>query len=178
MKTYKTIAVLFLFAFAFSLVSCGNKENKEKLKNFYMNAIEYYKSDDYKTNILNDEYVMNKEKEIIKQSGFENEEEFQKIKMKLASDEEVYKLTTDLNTAKTDVLKEELKSTVDRLRIAEEKMGKVVEELDKASEEIDKTLDKDKDKDTKDKETKDKEVIEKEAKDKEKTNENKESDEK
>lgn len=176
MKAYKTIAVLFLFAFAFSTISCDSKENKEKLIKFYNSTIEFYKSDDYKTNFLNDEFVINKEKEIIKESGFENEEEFQKIKMKLAGDEEVYKLTTDLNTAKTDVLKEELKSTADRLRIAEEKMGKVVEELDKASEEIDKTLDKDKGKDTKDKETKDKEVIEKEAK--EKTNENKELDEK
>ena len=178
MKTYKTISVLFLFAFAFSIIGCDSKEDKEKLIKFYNSTIEFYKSDDYKANILNDEFVINKEKEIIKESGFENEEEFQEIKMKLASDEEVYKLTTDLNTAKTDVLKEELKSTVDRLRIAEEKMGKVVEELDKASEEIDKTLDKDKDKDTKDKETKDKEVIEKEATDKEKTNENKELDEK
>lgn len=169
MKTYKTITVLFLFTFAFSLMSCGNKENKEKLSNFYMNAIEFYKSDDYKTNILNDEYVVNKEKELIKESGFESEEVFQEIKIKLASDEDVYKLTSDLNSVKIGIFKEELINTNDKLRVAEEKMGKVVEELDKASEEIDKTLDKDKE--TKDKETKGKEVNEKEAKDKEKSTE-------
>jgi len=164
MKTYKTIAVLFLFAFAFSLVSCGNKENKEKLKNFYMNAIEFYKSDDYKTNILNDEYIINKEKEIIKQSGFENEEEFQEIKMKFANDEEVYKLSSEMNSVLINTIKEQYTTTMNRLKVAEDKLGKVVQEFNQATEEIDKTLGKDKE--TIDKETKGKEGNEKEAKEK------------
>ena len=173
MKTYKTIAVLFLFAFAFSLVSCGNKENKEKLKNFYMNAIEFYKSDDYKTNILNDEYVMSKEKELIKGSGFENEEEFQEIKMKLANDDEVYKLSSEMNSELINTIKEQFTTTMNRLKVAEDKLEKIGQEFNKATEEIDKTLGKDKE--TKDIETKDKEVNEKEAKDKEKTTEKEEN---
>jgi len=173
MKTYKTIAVLFLFAFAFSLVSCGNKENKEKLKNFYMNAIEFYKSDDFKTNILDDEYVVNKEKEIIKGSGFENEEEFQEIKMKLANDDEVYKLSSEMNSVILNTIKEQYTTTMNRLKVAEDKLEKIGQEFNKATEEIDRTLDKDKE--AVDTEKNEKEAKEKEAKEKEKTTEKEDS---
>ena len=155
MKIYKTVTVLFILAVAVSIISCGNGKDKEKLVKFYQSSMEFYKSDEFKTNILDDAYVENKKREIIYESGFESEEEYTEIKTKLLKDEEIQKLSFEMNTAMVNSIKEELRLARDKLMTAENKLGKVVLELDKASEEIEKTLDKDKEK--KESEAKDKE---------------------
>ena len=146
MKIYKTLTVLFVLAVTVSIISCENSKDKEKLVKFYQSSIEFYKSDEFKTNILDDAYVENKKGKIIYESGFESEEDYTEIKTKLLKDEEIQKLAFEMNTAMVNSIKEELRITRDKLLTAENKLSKVVLELDKASEEIEKTLDKDKEK--------------------------------
>ena len=135
MKIYKTISILFLFAFAISIFGCGGGADKEKLVKYYKSSIEFYKSDDYKANILNDEFVINKEKEIIKESGFENDKEFEEVSKKYEGDAEIVALATEL--------KAEMDKTIMELEKVKEELNKAGEELEKAGEELDKTLEKD-----------------------------------
>ena len=63
MKIYKTIAVLFLFAFAVSIIGCGGGSDKDKVMKVYQGTIEFYKSDDFKTNFSDE--VMQELKNLI-----------------------------------------------------------------------------------------------------------------
>ena len=136
MKIFKTISVLFLFAFAINIFGCGGGSDKDKVIKFYKNSMEFFKSDDFKKNMGDETYMIKKQNEILKESGFESEKEFEEVAKKYENDEEIKALSTEMGTVMENIMKEEM----DKVK---EEMEKAGEELDKAGEELDKTLDKD-----------------------------------
>jgi len=108
MKIYKTIALLFLLTLSISLVNCGGDGNKDKMVNYYTNSIEFFKTDDFRNNIGDADYLENRRTEIIKESGFENQEAFLMVLKELENDEELKKLDTEMMQVYDDILKEEM----------------------------------------------------------------------
>ena len=135
MKIYKTISILFLFAFAICIFGCGGGADKEKLVKYYKSNIEFYKSDDFKNNMGDEAYLKKKNDEILKSSGFENDKEFEEVSKNYEGDAEIVTLATEL--------KAEMDKTIMELEKVKEELNKAGEELDKAGEEFDKTLEKD-----------------------------------
>ncbi len=109
MKTYKTITLLFLLTLSISLINCGGGgSNKDKMVNYYNNSIEFFKTDDFRNNLGDASYLESRRTEIIKESGFENQEEFLKVLKELESDEELKKLDTEMMQLYDDIMKEEM----------------------------------------------------------------------
>ena len=135
MKIYKTISVLFLFAFAISIFGCGGGADKEKLVKYYKSSIEFYKSDDFKNNIGDEALMTKKNNEILKSSGFENDKEFEEVSKKYEGDAEIVALATEL--------KAEMDKTIMELEKVKEELNKAGEELEKVGDELDKNLEED-----------------------------------
>ena len=109
MKTYKTIALLFLLTLSITLLNCGGDGgNKDKMINYYNNSIEFFKTDDFRNNIGDGAYLESRRNEIVIESGFENDAEFQKVVKELENDEELKKLDTEMMQLYDDILKEEM----------------------------------------------------------------------
>jgi len=143
MKLFKTISVLFLFAFAINIFGCGGGSDKDKVIKFYKNSMEFFKSDDFKKNMGDENYMIKKQNEILKESGFENEKQFEEVAKKYENDEEIKALSTEMGTVMENIMKEEMDKVKEEMNKAGEELNKAGEELDKAGEELDKTLDKD-----------------------------------
>ncbi len=108
MNIYKTIALLFLLAFSISLINCGGGSDKDKMINYYNKSIEFFNTDDFRNNIGDAAYLENQRNEILKESGFENDAEFQKVIKELENDTELKKLDTEMMQLYDDILKEEM----------------------------------------------------------------------
>lgn len=130
MKIYKTISVLFLFAFTIGLFGCGGGADKEKLVKYYKSNIEFYKSDDFKNNMGDEAFLKKKNDEILKNSGFENDKEFEEVSKKYEGDAEIVALATEL--------KAEMDKTIMELEKVKEELNKAGEELEKAGDELNK----------------------------------------
>jgi len=141
MKTYKTIALLFLLIFAISLLNCGGDGgNKDKMVDYYNNSIEFFKTDDFKNNIGDGAYLESRRNEIVKESGFENDAEFQKVVKELENDEELKKLDTEMMQLYDDILKEEMNKIHEGIDM-EEELNKETEDTEKKTEDTDNTQD-------------------------------------
>ena len=145
MKIFKTISVLFLFAFAINIFGCGGGSDKDKVIKFYKNSMEFFKSDDFKKNMGDEAYMTKKQTEILKESGFENEKEFEEAAKKLENDPEIKALATEMGTVMENIMKEEMDKVKEEMDKAGEELDKAGEELEKAGDELDKTLEKDTD---------------------------------
>lgn len=109
MKIYKTIALLFLLTLSVSLLNCGGGgSNKDKMIKYYNNSIEFFKTDDFRNNIGDAAYLERRRTEIIKESGFDNQEAFLTVLKELENDEELKKLDTEMMQLYDDILKEEM----------------------------------------------------------------------
>lgn len=140
MNIYKTIALLFLLAFSISLINCGGGSDKDKMINYYNKSIEFFNTDDFRNNIGDAAYLENQRNEILKESGFENDAEFQKVIKELENDTELKKLDTEMMQLYDDIFKEEMERMHQGIDFDKE-LNKETENSEKKTEDIDKTLD-------------------------------------
>jgi len=141
MNIYKTFALLFLLAFSISLINCGGGgSDKDKMVNYYNKSIEFFNSDDFRNNIGDAAYLENRRNEILKESGFENDAEFQKVVKELENDEELKKLDIEMIQLYDDILNEEMERIHQGIDF-EKELNKETEDSEKKTENIDKTLD-------------------------------------
>ena len=139
MKIYKTIALLFLLTLSVSLLNCGGGDgNKDKMIKYYNNSIEFFKTDDFRNNIGDAAYLENRRTEIIKESGFENQEAFLSVLKELENDEELMKLDTEMMQLYDDILKEEMERIHQGIDM-EKEMNKNKEDMEKKTENPHKT---------------------------------------
>ncbi len=143
MKIFKTISVLFLFAFAINIFGCGGGSDKDKVIAFYKNSMEFFKSDDFKKNMGDETYMQTKQNEILKESGFENEKEFEEVAKQYQNDAEIQALATEMGTLMENIMKDEMDNVKEELDKTGDELDKAGEELEKAGDELDKTLEKD-----------------------------------
>jgi len=133
MKIYKTIALLFLLTLSISLVNCGGGGNKDKMVNYYNNSIKFFKTDDFRNNIGDADYLEKRRTEIIKEIGFENQEAFLTVLKELENDEELKKLDTEMMQLYDDILKKEMERIHQGIDM-EKEMNKNKEDMDKKIE--------------------------------------------
>ena len=138
MKIYKTIAVLFLFAFAVSIIGCGGDSDKAKVIKVYKATIEFYKSDDFKTNFSDEGYMEKKMNDILTEAGFENEKEFEATAKQFENDEDIRKLAVEMETVAEGIMNEVMEEMQKELDKTTEELEKTDEELEKTDEEVEK----------------------------------------
>lgn len=138
MKIYKTIAVLFLFAFAVSIIGCDGGSDKDKVIKVYTATIEFYKSDDFKKNFSDEGYMEKKMNSILTENGFENEKEFEEVAKQFENDEEILKLAAEMGTVAEEIMNEAMEELQKDLDKSTEELEKTDEELEKTDEEVEK----------------------------------------
>jgi hypothetical protein len=122
------------------LINCGGGgSDKEKMINYYNNSIEFFNTDDFRNNIGDGAYLENRRNEILKESGFENDAEFQKVIKELENDEEMKKLDAEMMQVYDNILKEEMEKYHQGIDM-EKELDKT-KDSEKNIEDIDKTLD-------------------------------------
>jgi len=158
MKVYKTIAALFLFVFTISFISCGGGGDKDKVVKYYKSSIEFFKSDDFKRNMLDEAYTEKKQNEILKESGFESEADFEEAIKQLENDEDLIKLATEMEKVKEDIVQEETnKINEEKEKTAE--LEKKKEGLDTVTNTEDKDISSEKEEEKTDKKEKEEEDV-------------------
>lgn len=107
--------VVFLVIVAAGLIGCGKKTDKDKLTDLYKVTIEFMQSPEYK-NIFKEtdmekmsKYMDDKQKELLKKSGFETVEEVTAAEQKYKDDKDILEIRKQFDEVSQKITEEIMK---------------------------------------------------------------------